>query len=71
MPLLPAPRAYADKVTLAFSRPRKPTDHASIESFNGSFREECLNVHGFEDVTDARAKLQVLVCNPQIDPTWR
>ena len=51
--------AYANKVTLAFSRPGKPTDHAYIESFNGSLREECLNVHWFEDLTDARAKLQV------------
>ena len=50
--------AYANKVTLAFSRPGKPTDHASIESFNGSLREECVNVHGFEDFTDAWAKLQ-------------
>ena len=51
--------AYAHKVTLAFSRPGKPTDHAYIESFNGSLREECLNVHWFEDLTDARAKMQV------------
>ena len=50
--------AYAHKVTLEFSRPGKPTDHAYIESFNGSLREECLNVHWFEDLTDARAKLQ-------------
>ena len=45
--------------TLNFSRPGKLTDHADIESFNGSLREECLNVHGFEDLMDARAKLQV------------
>ena len=51
--------AYAHKVTLEFSRPGKPTDNAYIESFNGSLREECLNVHWFEDLTDARAKLQV------------
>ena len=51
--------AYAHKVTLAFSRPGQPTDNAYIESFNGSLREECLNVHWFEDLTDARAKLQV------------
>ena len=51
--------AYANKVTLAFSRPGKPTDNAYIESFNGRLREECLNVHWFEDLTDARAKLQV------------
>ena len=46
-------------VTLACSRPGKPTDHADIESFNGSLREECVNVHWFENLTDARAKLQV------------
>ena len=45
-------------MTLTFSQPGKPTDHADIESFNGRLREECLNVHGFEDLTDARAKLQ-------------
>ena len=50
--------AYANKVTLEFSRPGKPTDNAYIESFNGSFREECLNVHWFESLTDARAKMQ-------------
>jgi len=38
--------AYANKVTLEFSRPGKPTDNAYIESFNGSFREECLNGTG-------------------------
>ena len=52
-------QTYANKVTLAFSRPGKPTDNAYIEPFNGSLREECLNVHWFEDLTDARAKTQV------------
>lgn len=56
---LPSTGAYANKVTLAFSQPGKPTDHACIESFNGISREECVNMHRFEDVTDARAKLQV------------
>ena len=42
-----------------FIQPGKPTDNAYIESFNGRLREECLNVHWFEDLTDARAKLQV------------
>ena len=36
----------------------RPQGNAYIESFNGSFREECLNVHRFEDLTDARAKMQ-------------
>ncbi len=50
--------AYAHKVTLEFSRLGKPTDNAYIGSFNGSLRDECLNVHWFEDLTDARKKLQ-------------
>ena len=45
-------------MTLAFSRPGKPNDHADIESFNGRLREEGVNVHRFEDVTEARAKMQ-------------
>ena len=35
-----------------------PQGHADSESFNASLREECLNVHGVEDLTDARAKMQ-------------
>ncbi len=50
--------AYSNQVTLEFSRPGKPTDNAYIESFNGSLRDECLNVHWFEDLTDAKEKLQ-------------
>ena len=36
-----------------------PQGNANIQSFNRSFREECLNVYWFEDLTDARAKMQV------------
>jgi putative transposase len=50
--------AYSNQVTLEFSRPGKPTDNAFIESFNGSLRDECLNVHWFRDLTDAQDKLQ-------------
>lgn len=35
-------RAYGRGVTLDFSRPGKPTDKASAESFNGRFRDGCL-----------------------------
>jgi len=35
--------AYENNVTLDFSRPGKPTDKAFIRSYNGSFRDECLN----------------------------
>jgi len=34
-------------VTLEFSRPGKPTDNAFIESFKGSFRDECLSNNWF------------------------
>ena len=50
--------AYSNQVILEFSRPGKPTDNAFIESFNGSLRDECLNVHWFDDLTDAQEKLQ-------------
>lgn len=47
--------AYQHKVCLEFSRPGKPTDNAHIESFNGRLRDECLNTHWFDDLTQARA----------------
>ncbi|MCO7227616.1 IS3 family transposase [Pleionea sp. CnH1-48] len=50
--------AYGNNVKLAFSRPGKPTDNAHIESFNGSFRDECLNCHWFESLADAKLKIE-------------
>ncbi len=50
--------AYANDVTLDFSRPGKPTDNAYIESFNGKFRGECLNAHWFLTLDDARSKME-------------
>jgi putative transposase len=50
--------AYANGVTLDFSRPGKPTDNAFIEAFNGRFRSECLNAHWFLTLADAREKLE-------------
>lgn len=35
--------AYHQKATIDFNRPGKPTDNCFVESFNGSFRDECLN----------------------------
>ena len=49
--------AYENKVILDFSRPGKPTDNPLIESFNGSFRDECLNVNWFLSLLDAREKI--------------
>ena len=46
--------AYDNGVKIEYSRPGKPTDNAFIESFNGSFRSECLNLHWFSSLEDAR-----------------
>jgi putative transposase len=51
-------RASFNGVKLDGSRPGKPTDNAVIESFNGRFREECLNQHWFLSLDDARAVTQ-------------
>ncbi len=53
--------AYTNGVILDFSRRGKPTDNAAIESFNGRFRDECLNVHWFASLEDATTKIE----------TWR
>jgi putative transposase len=50
--------AYTNKVILDFSRRGKPTDNAAIESFNGRFRSECLNVHWFHSLEDAEEKIE-------------
>ncbi len=50
--------AYRNSVVLDFSRPGKPTDNAYVESFNGRFRDECLNTHWFLSLEDARAKIE-------------
>jgi putative transposase len=49
--------AYENGVTLDFSRPGKPTDNPFIESFNGSFRDECLNTNWFLSIEDAKEKI--------------
>ncbi len=46
--------AYEHGVELRLIQPGKPTQNGFIESFNGRFRDECLNEHGFSDVSHAR-----------------
>jgi putative transposase len=53
--------AYQNGVRIAFSRPGKPTDNAFVESFNGTFRAECLDAHWFATLTETR----------QLIETWR
>ena len=41
-------------VTLHFIQPGKPTQNAFVESFNGRFRDGCLNQQWFRSLEDAR-----------------
>jgi transposase InsO family protein len=50
--------AYTHGVTLRFIRPGKPIENAYVESFNGKFRDECLNEHWFISVADAKAVIE-------------
>jgi putative transposase len=51
--------AYRRGVQLDFIRPGKPVENCFIESFNGRLRDECLNVHQFLSLDDARRKIEV------------
>src|SRR5664280_3611068 len=48
--------AYQNEVKIDFSRPGKPTDNAFVESFNGTFRAECLNAHWFANLLEAKQR---------------
>lgn len=41
-------------VQLEFIKPGKPTLNGFVESFNGRFRDECLNEHWFSDILHTR-----------------
>lgn len=53
--------AYDRGVHLRFIAPGKPQQNGFVESFNGKFRDECLNEHWFTSLYDAR----------RIVETWR
>lgn len=46
--------AYQHGVKLHFIRPGKPVENCFVESFNGKFRDECLNEHWFVGLDEAR-----------------
>jgi len=50
--------AYRRNVRLSFIRPGKPNENAYIESFNGKFRDECLNEHWFISLAHARSVIE-------------
>jgi putative transposase len=50
--------AFANGVKLHFIEPGKPVQNAFIESFNGKFRDECLNQNWFVSLAEARQLIQ-------------
>ena len=46
--------AYERGIKPRFIAPGKPVQNAYIESFNGRLRDECLNLHWFRSLADAR-----------------
>jgi putative transposase len=50
--------AYRKGVKLSFIRPGKPIENAYIESFNGRFRDECLNTNWFMSLKHAREVIE-------------
>jgi hypothetical protein len=78
--------AHKNGVELHFIQPGKPTQSCYIESFNGKFRDECLNENWFVNVADARRRIEttegsttktedtarsvVALPRPSIGPSW-
>jgi len=50
--------AHARGVALDFIDPGKPVQNAFIESFNGTFRNECLNENWFVSLSDAQRVIE-------------
>jgi len=49
---------YLNEITLCFITPGKPIENCFIESFNGRFRDECLNLNWFRSLRDAREMVE-------------
>jgi putative transposase len=50
--------AKKNKVTLFFIEPGKPMQNGHVESFNGRFRQECLNQEWFTSLKEARHTIE-------------
>jgi len=50
--------AHERGITLRLIEPGKPNQNAYIESFNGRFRDECLNEHWFTSLAQARTVIE-------------
>ncbi len=50
--------AYQHTIQLHFIAPGKPMQNGHVESFNGKFRDECLNQHWFMSLAHARVLIE-------------
>ena len=50
--------AHERRVTLRLIEPGKPIQNAYVESFNGRFRDECLNEHWFTSLAHAEVVIE-------------
>lgn len=50
--------SYQNQVRMFFIEPGKPVQNAHIESFNGRFRAECLNLEWFTNMNEARSVIE-------------
>jgi len=50
--------AHQRGVALDFIRPGRPVENAFVESFNGRFRDECLDQHWFRSLDEARDEIE-------------
>jgi putative transposase len=50
--------AYRKGIKLNFIRPGKPIENAYAESFNGRFRDECLNTNWFISLRHAKSVIE-------------
>lgn len=50
--------AHRNGVKLDFIRPGKPTENGYVESFNGKFRDECLNQNQFVVLAEAQTIIE-------------
>jgi putative transposase len=46
------------KIAVTYIQPGKPMQNGYVESFNGRFRDECLNASWFLNLADARQKIE-------------
>ncbi len=50
--------AHRHGISLRLIEPGKPNQNAYVESFNGRFRDECLNEHWFTSIEHARVVIE-------------